>query len=122
MADFKIDRSFNASADDVWAKLGDFAGLGDWMPGIVKNEVEGEGVGAVRKLYFNETTAVTEVLESHDDAARTLQYSISDGPAPVESYLATISVTPDGDGCRVDWGATFETPEGVDPHSPAASS
>ena len=29
-------------------------------------------------------------------------------------YLATIEVKPDGDGCKVEWRARFETPEGVD--------
>ena len=117
MAEFQVERSFNASADRVWARLGDFAGLGDWMPGIVKNEVEGDGVGATRKLFFNETTCVVESLTAHDEAARTLSYSIDDGPAPVIGYLATIRVLPEGDGARVEWHARFETPEGVDPEA-----
>ena len=114
MADFLVERSFNADADTVWAKLGDFAGTGDWMPGIAKNEVEGEGVGAVRTLYFNETTCVVEKLEAFDDAARSLSYSILEGPAPVVDYLATIEVKSEGDGCKVEWSARFETPDGVD--------
>ncbi len=114
MADFLVERSFSADADTVWSKLGDFEGLGDWMPGIVKNEVEGEGIGASRKLYFNETTCVVEKLEALDEAAKSLSYSITEGPAPVVDYLATIEVKPEGDGCRVEWRARFETPEGVD--------
>ncbi len=114
MADFIVERSFTADADTVWSKLGDFAGLGDWMPGIAKNEVEGEGVGAVRKLYFNETTCVVERLEAHDTSAKSLSYSITDGPAPVIDYLATIEVKPEGSGCKVEWSARFETPDGVD--------
>jgi len=87
MADFLVERSFSADADTVWSKLGDFEGLGDWMPGIVKNEVEGEGIGASRKLYFNETTCVVEKLEALDEAAKSLSYSITEGPAPVVDRL-----------------------------------
>ena len=94
MADFLVERSFTADADTVWSKLGDFAGLGDWMPGIAKNEVEGEGVGAVRRLYFNETTSVVEKLEAHDDAAKSLSYSIIEGPAPRPLELIGISTSP----------------------------
>jgi carbon monoxide dehydrogenase subunit G len=114
MAEFLVERSFTADADAVWSKLGDFAGLGDWMPGIAKNEVEGEGVGAVRRLYFNETTCVVEKLEALDEGARSLSYSITEGPAPVVDYLATVEVEAEGDGCKVAWRARFDTPDGVD--------
>lgn len=114
MADFKITDDFDAPADTVWKYLGDFEGIGDWMPGIVKSEVSGEGLGAIRKLFFNETTSVTETLRALDKAGRSLSYSIDEGPAPVVDYLATISVSDAGDGARVEWSATFDTPAGVD--------
>lgn len=114
MAEFLVERSFDAGVDAVWSKLGDFAGLGDWMPGIVKNEVEGEGVGAVRKLYLNESTCIVEKLEAIDEGGRTLSYSIVEGPAPVVDYLATIEVKAEGDGCKVEWGARFDAAPGVD--------
>ena len=115
MADFLVQQTFAASPDAVWKYLGDFAGIGDWMPGIEKTEIEGEGIGSLRKLYFNPTTFVVEALKALDDSARSLSYSIEEGPAPVENYLATITVVEDGGQTRVDWTATFDTPDGVDP-------
>ena len=111
MAEIKIERDFNASASDVWEKLGDFAELG-WMPGVGSVEVEGEGIGAVRSIAMGAATVV-ERLEAHDDANRSLSYSITDGPVPVQDYLATISVTEVDSGCHVDWTAKFSTPDGV---------
>ena len=57
---------------------------------------------------------IKERLESFDPDARTLSYSIVEGPLPTENYLATIIVSEQGDGCRVDWTATFDLPDGVD--------
>jgi hypothetical protein len=54
-----------------------------------------------------------ERLESLDQSARSLSYSIVEGPMPVQNYLATIQVSPNGEGCRVDWSASFDAPDGV---------
>ena len=56
---------------------------------------------------------IKERLESLDAAARTLTYSIVEGPMPVSNYLATVVVSESGSGCSVDWGASFDAPEGV---------
>jgi carbon monoxide dehydrogenase subunit G len=117
MADFLIQQTFKASPDTVWSYLGDFGGIGNWMPGIEKSEVAGDGIGATRKLYFNPTTFVVEALKARDETGRSLSYSIEEGPMPIENYLATISVVEDGDETRVDWSATFDAPEGVDPEA-----
>ncbi len=100
-----------APASAAWEKLADFGGL-DWMPGVEKVEVEGEGIGAVRTVSMGPMN-IKERLESFDDAGRSLSYSITEGPMPVENYLATIRVSESGDGCRVDWSASFDLPEGV---------
>ena len=111
MAEIVIERDFTASADAVWEKLGNFAEL-EWMPGVSSVDVEGEGLGALRKIAMGPATIV-ERLEAHDAAGRSLSYSITEGPIPVENYLATITVTPKGDGCHVDWSAKFVVPEGI---------
>ena len=36
-----------------------------------------------------------------------MSYEIVEGPLPVEDYLSTLTVTPDGDGCRVSWSGRF---------------
>ena len=111
MGKIELSEEMAAPASAAWEKLADFGGL-DWMPGVEKVEVEGEGIGAVRTVSMGPMN-IKERLEAFDDAGRSLSYSITEGPMPVENYLATIRVSESGDGCRVDWSASFDLPEGV---------
>src|SRR5688572_18669523 len=98
MADGKVEVKIERSPDEVWALIGDFGGLGDWMPGIESCELDGD----VRKLQ----TMGMEIHEqqmSRDDATRTISYSIVQSPMPVEHHLATLSVAPEGDGSVLTW-------------------
>ena len=88
--------SIDRSADQVWA-LGDFGGIGGWMPGIDSCRVEGED-----RILETMGMTITEHLVKKDDAARALTYSIVEG-APVERHEAVITVIPDGEGSRVTW-------------------
>ena len=113
MTTIVAQEDFGASADAVWKRLGDFGGIADWMPGVEKCEVEGEGVGALRSISMGPMT-IAERLVTYDAAARTLAYSIEGGPLPVKDYLATIRVSETGpDSCHVDWDARFELNEGI---------
>jgi uncharacterized membrane protein len=87
----------DAPADQVWAVVGDFGGIGSWMPGIESCRVDGE-------LRIIETMGMTisERMVSKDDTGRTLAYTIADG-APVESHQAVITVIPRGAGAQVTW-------------------
>ena len=87
----------NGSADQVWAVVGDFGGIGGWMPGIDSCRVEGEN-----RILETMGMTITEQLVKKDDAARTLAYSIVAG-APVESHQAVIAVSPRGSTCHVHW-------------------
>ena len=87
----------DASADDVWTVIGDFGGIGDWMPGIDSCRVEGDD-----RILETMGMEITERLVSKDDAGRVLTYSITKG-APVESHQAVIAVTPTGKTSHVTW-------------------
>lgn len=113
MSDVAVHLDFESSADAVWQVLADFGGIGAWGPGIVSCKLEGSGVGAVRAVEMPGGAVMEERLETLDDAQRTLQYAIIGGPLPVDDYLATVKVSEQGSGCRVDWGARFTPPEGV---------
>jgi len=113
MSEFTVNDTFKASADVVWKEFADFGGIGDWAPGVESCDVEGEGIGSVRTVAMAGGVEMKERLDVFDDAARTLSYAIVGGPLPVSNYLATVKVTEEGDGCRVDWGASFDPPEGV---------
>jgi mxaD protein len=83
--------------DEVWAVVGDFGGLGAWLPGVDSCRVEGDD----RHLAMM-GMELTEHLVRKDDADRQIVYAIADG-VPVERHQATITVRPDGDGSTVTW-------------------
>lgn len=113
MGSIAIEEEIAAPAEAAWKSIGDFGGIGSWMPGIERCDVEGEGLGAVRTVHMG-TIKIVEKLEAHDEAARSISYSITEGPLPVQNYLATIQVSEAGAGCKVDWTARFDLPEGVE--------
>lgn len=85
------------SADQVWAVIGDFGGIGDWMPGIESCRVVGEN-----RILATMGMEITERLVSRDDSGRVLTYSITDG-APVENHQGIITVAADGSSSHVTW-------------------
>lgn len=87
----------DAPADAVWAVIGDFGGIGDWMPGVESCRVEGED-----RILATMGMEITERLVSKDDEGRVLTYSISSG-APVETHQAAITVHPAGETSKVTW-------------------
>ncbi|WP_047495487.1 SRPBCC family protein [Terriglobus sp. TAA 43] len=112
MATAKATIDLKVPADEVWALIGGFDSLPDWLPYIPNSKVT-DG-GRVRHLNNPNGQTIVERLENYDLHARTYSYSIVQAPFPVTGYLATITVTPnDGDkGSRVEWSGHF-TPKGV---------
>ena len=110
MPEFVVDKVIDADADAAWKVLADFGALA-WAPGIESCEVEGpDGIGQLRKVQAG-PVQIVERLEKLDAAAKTLAYSIVEGPLPAENYLATVSLEAAGEGkTRVQWGARFDTP------------
>ena len=94
-AEAKIDIA--RTPDEVWAIVGDFGGLGEWLPGIDSCRVEGDD----RHLAMM-GMKITEHLVRKDDADRQIVYGIIDG-VPVQKHQATITVRPDGDSTTVTW-------------------
>ncbi len=98
-----------APADAVWETVRDFGAIDAYVPPITNAELSGEGVGAERTLTLADGGQVVERLDAHDDAARTLRYSIVDGPLPVTDYEGTMSVEGlDDSSCEVTWGSDFD--------------
>jgi carbon monoxide dehydrogenase subunit G len=108
MGSGKAAIDIDAPADRVWKEIGDFGGIGAWMPGVESCRVEGDD----RILELMGMT-ITEHLVARDDATRTLTYAIADG-VPVESHQATIVVTPTGAAARVTWDVEAKPDEMAD--------
>jgi carbon monoxide dehydrogenase subunit G len=93
----KAEIDIDGSAEATWAIIGDFGGIGNWMPGIESCRVEGED-----RVIETMGMTITEHLVKKDDGDRALTYSIAGG-APVESHQAVITVTPVAETCHVTW-------------------
>jgi len=113
MANVSMNATIQAPAAEVWKTLSDFNGLPKIVAAIVKSTMEGFGVGAVRTLTLGDGARIVEQLESLDEEAQRLTYSIVDSPLPLENYLATVQVRDlGGNQCEVVWSSTFE-PKGA---------
>jgi len=110
MANVRIEDDIAAGADAVWAKIADFGGIAEWSPGLDKCELEGEGIGSVRRVTMG-AIQITERLEALDEKGRSLTYSIIEGPMPIENYLATITITEVDEGrSHIVWTCSFDAP------------
>ena len=101
-----IQGSSTASADAVWAKIGDFCGISHWLPAIEKCALSADS--NIRTLSIKGGGTVIEKLENRDDAARSYSYSIVEGGLPVANYISTISVAKAGAGSTVIWSGKYD--------------
>jgi len=94
-------------ADSVWALVGPFGLLAEWLPGFSKVELE-DG-GRVRRLHADDGSVFVERMVTFDDEGRSCSYTIVEAPLGVADHLATMRVRSLGDGssARVDWTAAF---------------
>jgi len=109
MPEVSVKTEFKAPAATVWAAVGDFCGIGKWLPGIQRVEAENEGKR--RRVVLPDGKAVVEDEVSRDEAAMSLSYRVVEGPMPFTGYVSTISVRPEASGCSVHWVGKF-TPIG----------
>jgi uncharacterized protein YndB with AHSA1/START domain len=95
------------NAAEVWAVIGDFNGLPRWNAGVERSELSNGGKR--RTLTLKVGGKVVEDLIHHDNAGRSLSYSIVEGPVPVTRHQATLSVSDRGaNGSTVLWRCEFE--------------
>jgi carbon monoxide dehydrogenase subunit G len=104
-----------ASAEAVWAVVGDIASLVPGGKTVERIEVEGSGAGATRTFHLPGGARVIERIETHDPRLRRYSYRIVDpGPLPFASYRGAAGIAPDGPGaCLLTWSAVAE-PAGVE--------
>jgi uncharacterized protein YndB with AHSA1/START domain len=103
----------NASADEVWSYVRDFANLAEWLPSIETCEIEGGGdvrVGSVRRLTGPGDAVFRERLVAMSDPDRSLSYDFVESPFPVRDLRATIRVAPITDTGQsfVEWSGRFD--------------
>jgi carbon monoxide dehydrogenase subunit G len=108
MAEGAVDTTLAATPDEVWAKVGQFGSIAELFPAVESFRLEGDD--RVIGMFGME---IRERLVSRDEETRTLTYSVVAG-VPLDSHSATISVEPEGTGCKVTW-AYAVTPDEMAP-------
>ena len=118
MAEVYVSSVIDAPAARVWELIRDFNALPDWHPNIAESRIEGaapsDQVGCVRAFRLNDGGFIREKLLALSDYDYCCVYSILESPMGVESYIATLKLTPITDGNRAfaEWSAEFDCDEG----------
>jgi Polyketide cyclase / dehydrase and lipid transport len=102
MGEARAEITINRSADDVWAKIGNFGEM-TWMPGVETCELDGDD-----RILGMFGMRIVERQLARDDEARTLTYGIVEGDMKPEVHEATITVMPAGSGSFVTWDVTTD--------------
>lgn len=100
-----------AAPDAVWKVAGDFGGIKAWHPAVASGESSGgNAAGGTRTLTLKNGGKLAESLDEWDAQKRTYSYRLGDADLkalPVSSYSATLTVSPEGSGSKVEWMGRF---------------
>jgi hypothetical protein len=94
------------SVADMWAKIGDFCGIGNWHPAVAKCDLSADG--KERTLTLKGGGTIIEDLVRRSDKTHNYTYKIKESPLPVEDYESTIRVVPHGKGSTVSWNGHYK--------------
>ncbi len=93
-----------ASAEKVWALIGQFGGA--WHPLVARIDVIGNGIGQLRTIETLDGKQIVDRLDTSDHAKRFYRYTNISG-IPASHYAGTLETKPKGSGCVVEWRAQF---------------
>jgi Polyketide cyclase / dehydrase and lipid transport len=96
----------NVAARTAWAVVGDFAGFAQFITGLERTEMTGSGVRSVRRKIFADGNIVLEQLNSHDDAAMVMTWTLLYTTFNIGNLWAAMRVEPvggDDQRCLVTW-------------------
>lgn len=119
MAEIRVSAVLAAPAESVWQLLEDFGNIQRWWPKdgpirIEHVEVEGQGIGMIRRIQNHGARhRVSERLDFIDPATRTLVLSIvGTRPSAITAYVAEGRVVEiDATRCRIEYrGLVTSTP------------
>lgn len=105
MSSARTHRSFDATPDQVWSVLQDWADVGAWFPGIASCEV----TDMTRTLTLGNGAVILEEV-ALDPELRRLEYRVVGGDIAVEEHRATLDVL-DVDGTTVVISAVRVLPD-----------
>lgn len=94
-----------SDAKSVWEVVGNFGRFDAFIPALASIEVTGTGVRSVRKKLFKENgDMVIEQLNSRDDQALYMTWSLIYTTLPIGNLWAAMTVVAEGEGsCKATW-------------------
>ncbi len=105
----RVERWLDLSVpvETVWAVIGDFCDLKSWVPGV--ESCERVEIGGDVHRHVKATSGALFLERLVEEGPHLHRYTIEEGALPVENYLATLTVFPHENGCRVWWSASFDS-------------
>ncbi|WP_198017256.1 SRPBCC family protein [Methylocapsa acidiphila] len=105
-----ITKKLSAPAEKVWEAISRIGRLEVWFPIIATCAVEGDGIGARRRMTTQDGGEITDIIEEIDPAKRRLTYLRATSPFPVTFYRGTVEVFDSFDlQAVVAWTIDFES-------------
>ncbi|WP_252092427.1 SRPBCC family protein [Pseudomonas sp. MWU13-3659] len=102
-----------ASATAVWNIVGNFAGFPVFIPALAHIDMTGSGVRSVRKKLFKDGNVVIEQLNSRDEQAMHMTWSLIYTSLNIGNLWAAMEVRViDANRSRVTWTIQAEPWEG----------
>lgn len=108
MSEVVEEGELGADVEAVWEVVGSFGGLMEALGMPV--ELEGEGIGQIRKIRMG-TEPTLERLEERDEQAKRVVYTIVGGPMPLRDYRSTMQLSDLGGRTKLTWSGTFQPAE-----------
>jgi hypothetical protein len=98
----------NGTLSAVWAMIGPFCAIRDWLP-PVGTCTENGAVPPQRTLVTKDGKATfVETQTARSDAEHSYSYTFKSSPLPVTNYTSTIKVLPKSEGVStVIWSSTY---------------
>jgi hypothetical protein len=111
-----VSSVIDAPAAEVWKIVRNFNALPQWTPFVAESRIEHNAppdqIGCIRNFRLKDGGLIRERLLALSDYDLSCSYSILESPMGVESYVATLSLTPvtDGGSTFIEWQADFDCP------------
>ena len=101
----------NGTPSAVWAAIGPFCAIRDWLPPVGACIEDGKSPPTRTLVTKDGKAAFVETQTARSDAEFSYSYAFISSPLPVTNYTSTIKVTAKGDGfSTVTWTGSY-TPD-----------
>ena len=109
-ADSGVVAVYETTPEKLWEMVDFHAPSENVMPPIAGSRRSGEGVGATKiNTLADGGGEVHLLLVYYEPEAHAFNYTIQDGPLPVENYVGEVRVEPAGEGrARLSWQGTYD--------------